>query len=668
MAIDTTINAGAPPLLWSDVQAAFDKVNQNFIDVQATIAGSSITPVDFTNLRTDVSPAVDNNYNIGGPSNKWAAVFASEYSTIPGNEYNGVWLGNAHLKGLGTTVDLPLNSTVNGILIIDPDKTAFKEIQVDNNFSIIAGQFSDSFNLLSGTGIELTVNSPGDSIEVNNTGILDIIANDGISVSTVAGSSTITNTGVRSLTSTTSLPSGRTEGTGINISGTSGDDIKITNTGVISLSGGSGIQINYNAVTGEAGIVNLGAVVAFTQIQIGTDIVDKIQADTASDTFIINSGTGITLTKNTTTDTLTIAVNPTFDLTGNLTGDVLGNVTGDTTGYHTGDVKGSVVADDSTILVDGVDGKIVGPVYTSILRTTDTQIRLGRYAGDTNQGNFGISIGNGAADTNQGEQAVALGVNSGSSNQGTYAVAIGVSSGQNNQGSAAIAIGQNAALSSQGTKAISIGFGSGYDTQGTNSISIGNNAGYTTQGTNALAMGYLAGNDTQGTGSIALGYTAAQTTQGDSSVAIGWSAGQTNQGDYAIAIGYRAGFTNQNASSIVLNASGAALEAAAAGFFVNPVRSAANGTPLMYDTVTSELVYSNVLEFVGSRISTTDSSGITVDVVTTFNTDVVVENDLNVTQRLQVQGSRVINLAELKSVVAASTDFADFQIRIAALV
>jgi hypothetical protein len=88
----------------------------------------------------------------------------------------------------------------------------------------------------------------------------------------------------------------------------------------------------------------------------------------------------------------------------------------------------------------------------------------------------------------------------------------------------------------------------------------------------------------------------------------------------------------------------------------------------MYDTSTKELFSSNVLEFFGSRISTSDSSGIVVDVQTTFNTDVTVENDLNVTQQLRVQGSRVINLAELKAIVAASADFAALKTAIAGLV
>jgi hypothetical protein len=88
----------------------------------------------------------------------------------------------------------------------------------------------------------------------------------------------------------------------------------------------------------------------------------------------------------------------------------------------------------------------------------------------------------------------------------------------------------------------------------------------------------------------------------------------------------------------------------------------------MYDTSTKELFSSTVLEFFGSRISTSDSSGIVVDVQTTFNTDVAFENDITVAERLTVKGSRVINLTELQAITAASTSFSDFQTRIAALI
>jgi hypothetical protein len=177
----------------------------------------------------------------------------------------------------------------------------------------------------------------------------------------------------------------------------------------------------------------------------------------------------------------------------------------------------------------------------------------------------------------------------------------------------------------------------------------------------------VAGGFTQGDYAVAIGSGAGNIGQGNRAVAIGATAG-VDQGDYAISIGNSAGYPSAVASSIAINASGFTLDAPAAGFYVNPIRSTANGRPLMYDTSTKELFSSNVLEFFGSRISTSDSSGIVVDVQTTFNTDVVFENDITVAEQLTVKGSRVINLTELKSVVAASTSFADFQTRIAALV
>jgi hypothetical protein len=85
------------------------------------------------------------------------------------------------------------------------------------------------------------------------------------------------------------------------------------------------------------------------------------------------------------------------------------------------------------------------------------------------------------------------------------------------------------------------------------------------------------------------------------------------------------------------------------------------------NTVTGTTVTAGSIRLTGGTISTTDSSGITVTATTTFNSDVRVENDLTVLQRLTVQGSRVMNLSDIKSIVAASTSFADFQTKIAAM-
>ena len=368
MAFNGNITPGAPPLLWSNIHDAFTQINENFDILVATIGdGSGLSPLNFETLDTSLKPSTDNLYTVGDPNYRWKEVHVGEYNEV--DLLNGFWAGTAHIKGINGIIDLPTGSTVNGNLIIDPNKTFFKEIQVDNNLSIVATQFSDSFNLLSGDGINLTVNSGSDSIEIENTGILDVttLAGSGISVSTVSGISSISNTGVRSLQSTTALPSGRATGAGININAENGDNIRITNTGVISIVSGVGITVSTDAATGEVQITNAApAVNAFTQIEVNGDFPNRLLADAVSDVLNINSGQGITLTKNPATDTLTITVNPVFDLKGsifgddstkivdavenkvyaeffgNLTGNVTGNVTGDLNGNVTGNVTGDI--------------------------------------------------------------------------------------------------------------------------------------------------------------------------------------------------------------------------------------------------------------------------------------------------------------------------------------
>jgi hypothetical protein len=275
------------------------------------------------------------------------------------------------------------------------------------------------------------------------------------------------------------------------------------------------------------------------------------------------------------------------------------------------DLRGSVFADDSTVMVDAVSGTLRGIFIGSVFTDNSTQII---------DGNTATVYGNIEATTlRTSEEKIALGENAGL-NQAYRAVAIGASAGSEDQG------------------------------------------------TRAVAIGGQAGELRQSNYGVAVGASAAYFEQGASAVAIGDNAGQSSQGDYAIAVGHYAGHNNQSANSIILNASGAILNGAAAGFYVNPVRSTTSSArPVVYNTTTKELFYTSTLEFINSTISTTDSSSITVDVLTTFNSDVVVENDLTVAERLTVKGSRVINLTELQTIVAASADFADFQTRIAAL-
>ena len=590
MPFNNNITPGAPPLLWSDVNDAFTRINENFDIIVATVGGGgALTPIDFTSLDTSVKPTVDNLRDLGDITHRWKGVFAGEYTDA--DLLNGVWTGTAQIKGVAGTVNLPAGSTVGGnpltgvgsSLIIDPDKTFFKSVQVDNANSIEATTFGDTLNLISGSGVSMLVSSGADSITISNTGLLAVTSGSGITVTTVSGTATVTNSGVRSLQSTTTLPVGRATGAGINITAGTGDNLRITNTGVIDVQAGSGaLAVSTDIVTGIVTVTNTApAQPAFQQIEVNGDSGNRLIADSTAGVFRVVSGQGITLAKNPATDTVTITVDPVFDLKGSVFADdstlmvdavsgiipaavVSGTFTGSMVGNVTGIFKGSVFADDSTQIVDGNSFTVYGNIQATTLRTSDDTIRLGSNAGQTNQGS----------------NSVAVGAYAGATNQGLSSVAVGVFAGWTSQAPGAIAVGQGSGINSQGQAA----------------------------------------------------------------VAVGGGAGANSQGQFAVAIGYDAGETNQPANSIVINASGVALNGAAAGFYVNPIRSTTSSArPVVYNTTTKELFYTSTLEFINSTISTTDSSSLTVDVLTTFNSDVVVENELTVNGQVTIGGNLIVN-------------------------
>lgn len=303
---------------------------------------------------------------------------------------------------------------------------------------------------------------------------------------------------MRSLQNTTALPSGRTAGVGININGSTGDNLKVTNTGVISISSGVGITVSLDAASGDVTITNSApAVNAFTQVVVNGDTSNILAADAASDVLNINSGEGITLTKNVGSDTLTITVNPVFDL------------------------KGSVFGDDSTVIVNAIDRVVTA---------------AGGFIGNVTGNVTGNLTGNVTGDV--------------SGNAGTA--------------------------------------------------------------TSATTVALTATNSTAATHYI----TFVDTATGNENV--------------------------RTDTDLTYNPS--------------------------TNTLTAGTLATGSLTITGSTIGTTDSSGITINELTTFNTDVTFENDISVLQRLTVQGSRVMNLSDIKSIVAASTSFADFQAKIAAMV
>ena len=138
------------------------------------------------------------------------------------------------------------------------------------------------------------------------------------------------------------------------------------------------------------------------------------------------------------------------------------------------------------------------------------------------------------------------------------------------------------------------------------SIALGQNANV---GTNGISLGQGTGQTGQNSSAVAIGYYSGNANQGVAAIAIGSNAGNNAQGTRAIAIGDQAGYANQSANSIILNASGVAVNSAGPGFHVAPVRQSLGvAIPIaQYNTSTKELTYSDI-SITGNTITTTDSN------------------------------------------------------------
>ena len=385
----------------------------------------------------------------------------------------------------------------------------------------------------------------------------------------------------------------------------------------------------------------------------------------AANSIIINA-TG-TMLDNIVADTFVVkpvrnAVGTTIMMYDAGTGEVTHSST--IAGSLDGDITGGVFGDDSTVLVDGVNNKIVGNIDTASLRTSELTIALGRQAGQTNQGVTAVAVGYAAGRTDQGTGALAVGYLAGDDTQGLYATSIGPFAGVTRQGAQATAVGYGAGYYGQSLSAVAIGYKAGrginvfknYVSGGVGSTtlvvdntsdivagmelinSIAYKSGQTVvsvdSGTSLTISAVADGTPSSGSSiqfssggqgelATAIGGQAGEQNQGNHAVAIGNGAGLSNQGERAI--GYQAGKNNQAVNSIVINATSAVVENTTAdSFVVKPVRNATMTTILGYDAGTGEVTHNAVIP------------GYT-------------------------------NTADLKALVAASTDFADYQTRIAAL-
>ena len=101
----------------------------------------------------------------------------------------------------------------------------------------------------------------------------------------------------------------------------------------------------------------------------GQEIVGDGDINISGDITASGAGTGI-ITAN------SFIGNVTGNVVGNVTGNVTGDVAGNTTGYHTGDMTGSVFGNDSTIIIDGVENTLHGNLKDVNKVSYDTSLNI----------------------------------------------------------------------------------------------------------------------------------------------------------------------------------------------------------------------------------------------------------------------------------------------------
>jgi hypothetical protein len=401
-----TITPGKSPIVWSTVEDAFTKINANFTELYASIGDTG--SIEFDALETNLIPSQNDTYDLGAPNKRWSNLYLNDTLMI----------GGAAITNEGLTVNLPSGTTVGGNLIIDPNKTFFKEFSVNGDTSIVAEDFNDVLDFQENTGIGITTNSSSNAIIIENTGVTGLVAGTAMSVSGATGVVTVNNAGVTTITA--GLGMSRSTATGA---------VTIANTGIVDVDAGNGISVGArDPVTGKvivtntlpagnayrvfatAGEPNLTARSTADTITLiegsGINITNTVASGaftnriTFENTGVLSLTAGTGLTVSAATGAVTVSFNNRIDIIGSVFADdstmlvdgtsgrivgpvfanVTGNVTGDTTGYHTGDMTGSVFGDNSTMLVDGTSGRLYGVL------TGDT---TGYHTGDMTGSVFG---------------------------------------------------------------------------------------------------------------------------------------------------------------------------------------------------------------------------------------------------------------------------------------
>ena len=154
-----TINQGNPPIVWSTIDDAFQKINANFTELYLSIGGPG---VDLSSIASDLVPDGNLTRDLGSISRRWRDLYLGGSSL-----YLGDALITADISG---AVNLPTGSTVGGSLIKDPTNVSFGQISVAGQGDVLANSETGVLNF-SASGISITTVPSTDTITFTNTGL-----------------------------------------------------------------------------------------------------------------------------------------------------------------------------------------------------------------------------------------------------------------------------------------------------------------------------------------------------------------------------------------------------------------------------------------------------------------------------------------------------------------
>jgi len=457
-----TINPGAAPIVWSTVDEAFRAINDNFTELYLTVSGGPGSVIDLTDLGTNLIPRDTEFYDLGSAAKRWKDLYLSGSS---------LHLGSAILTATGSSINLPAGSTIGGSVL---DNEYFREIAVAGQNNIVADAGgTDILTVASGTGISLTTNDTTDTLTIANSGVTSLTTSSGLSINTSAvGAVSITNTGVTGLTA----------GAGISVNQSTGP-ISISNTGVLSVTtfGGSGITIN-NPSPGVFEFVNSLPNVqqdTFRSILVAGQA--TVQADNAADNLILLNGTGINITTDAATDTITFTNTGVTTLAGSGAGISVSAATGSVNISNTGVT--SLVAGSGISVSTG----------TGAVTVTNTRFGFQNFAvasnpnpiqADNDSDTFTFVAGEGVVlIPNPTNDSLEINVSFINGNVFAHDSTLLIDAA----GSQILGDINTARLRTSETQ-IALGFRAGATSQGANSIAIGNSAGFLNQPANSIII------------------------------------------------------------------------------------------------------------------------------------------------------------------------------------